>query len=187
MNVDSDPEPWSQTAETELGDFRFFKLREVTAVSPRTGAEHGFFLLDSRDWINVIALTPENEVVLVRQYRFGTQRVELEIPGGLTEPGETPEQAARRELEEETGYRGGEATYLGSVSPNPAMFTNRCHTVLVQGVSPDGERELDPGEDIAVETRPLAEIPTLIAKGEIRHALVMCAFQLLGLAASDSL
>ena len=88
-----------------------------------------------------------------------------------------------RELEEETGYTGGEVSCLGSVSPNPAFHTNRCHTVVIQGVKPDGTQSLDPGEDLEVELQTLGDIPELIADGTIRHSLVMAAFQLLGLAA----
>ncbi|MCH2447623.1 MAG: NUDIX hydrolase, partial [Candidatus Poseidoniia archaeon] len=94
--------------------------------------------------------------------------------------------AAVRELEEETGYNGGKISYLGSVSPNPAFHTNHCHTVVIQGVKPEGEQSLDPGEDLEVELMPLADIPGLIADGTVRHSLVMAAFQLLGLAVDAS-
>ncbi len=177
------PEEWKTGEAEERGQFRIFSVKEVQATSPRTGKDLSFYLLECNDWVNVIPLTEAGEVVIIRQYRFGTQQVELEIPGGVIEEGETPEQAAVRELEEETGYTGGEVSYLGSVSPNPAFHTNRCHTIVIQGVTPDGTQSLDPGEDLEVELQTLGDIPGLIADGTIRHSLVMAAFQLLGLAA----
>lgn len=178
------PQEWETSTAEDRGQFRIFRVKEVQGTSPRTGKDLSFYLLECNDWVNVIAFTEGGEVVMIQQYRFGTQQVELEIPGGVIEDGETPEEAAVRELEEETGYTGGEVSYLGSVSPNPAFHTNRCHTVVIQGVRPEGEQALDPGEDLEVELRPLDEIPALIANGTIRHSLVMAAFQLLGLAAN---
>mgnify|MGYP000044121712 FL=1 len=180
------PEEWKTGEAEERGQFRIFRVKEVQATSPRTGKELSFYLLECNDWVNVIAFTEGGKVVMIRQYRFGTQQVELEIPGGVIEEGETPEEAAVRELEEETGYNGGEISCLGSVSPNPAFHTNRCHTVVIQGVKPEGEQSLDPGEDLEVELKPLADIPGLIADGTVRHSLVMAAFQLLGLVADTS-
>ena len=97
---------WKTISEKPAGDFRIFSMREVVSESPRTGKRHQFILLDGKDWINIIALTPENKIVMVKQYRFGTANFELEIPGGIIEEGEEPIEAGIRELEEETGYVG---------------------------------------------------------------------------------
>ena len=155
---------------------RIFSLRIDRAHSPRTRVAHDFYILESTDWVNVIPVTPQGEVVLIRQYRHGTREVTLEIPGGIVEPGDTPEAAARRELVEETGFKEREMILLGSVHPNPAFLTNRCFTFLAKDVVRTQAQEQDDKEDIEVEVRPLEEVPRLIRRGEITHALVLAAF-----------
>jgi ADP-ribose pyrophosphatase len=173
--------PWEKTATRLLADFRIFRLREDRRVSPRTGAEHPFLVLEGPDWVNVIALTDEERVVLIRQFRFGREAVTLEIPGGMIDPGEGPLEAAARELREETGYEAARWTALGSIEPNPAIQGNRCFTFLAEGARLVGPAQLDEKEDIAVETRPLGEVARLLADGTIAHALVAVAFQKLDL------
>ncbi|NPU85567.1 MAG: NUDIX hydrolase [Syntrophaceae bacterium] len=170
------PKAWDVLSTRYDRSFRVFRLRTDRARSPRTGKDHDFFVLESPTWVNVIPLTPEEEVVLVRQYRHGTREVTLEIPGGVMEEGDTPEGAARRELREETGWREERMTSLGYVIPNPAIQNNRCYTFLAEGVVPVGAQEQDDKEDIEVVLLPLAEIPRLIREGEIRHSLVIAAF-----------
>jgi ADP-ribose pyrophosphatase len=170
------PKPWPLVSSLLDRSFRIFDLRMDRSVSPRTGAAHDFIVLESAPWVNVIALTEREEVVLIRQYRHGTREVTLEIPGGLVDAGEEPMAAAKRELLEETGYRGEEWIDLGYVHPNPAIQNNRCHTFLALGAKPAVEQSLDDKEDIAVLLNPLADIPRLIRRGEIIHSLVICAF-----------
>ncbi len=170
------PKPWQVVSSQRDRSYRVFSLRTDRAVSPRTGKEHPFFILESSPWVNVIPLTPQKEVVLVRQYRHGTQRVTLEIPGGLVEASDSPEGAAKRELLEETGYGSEEIVSLGLVHPNPAIQNNACHTYLAKDVYPRGEQNQDDREDIEVVLRPLSEIPHIFKKGEITHALVLAAF-----------
>jgi 8-oxo-dGTP pyrophosphatase MutT (NUDIX family) len=170
------PKPWRVISSTRDRSYRVFSLRTDRAISPRTGKEHDFFILESSSWVNVIPLTPEQEVVLVRQYRHGTRDVTLEIPGGLVEKFDTPEQAARRELFEETGYRPLETCSLGFVHPNPAIQNNECYTFLAKDVFLAGGQQQDEREDIEVLLRPLSAIPRLIRDGEITHSLVLAAF-----------
>lgn len=131
---------------------------------------------ETPEWVNVVALTPERKFVMIRQYRFGTQRVELEIPGGLVDPGESPASSARRELLEETGYQAARWTDLGSVAPNPAYQDNRCWHFLAEGATPAaGGQELDPGEDIAVDLMSEEEVLAAVRGGDISHALCITA------------
>ena len=169
---------WETISEKDRGNFRIFSLREKIARSPRTGNKHSFIILEGNDWINVIAKTTNEELVMVKQYRFGTSKFELEIPGGIIEEGETPIEAGIRELREETGFVGNVHKYLGHVDPNPAFQANKCHTVLIENCQKLEEQELDPGEDIETEIMSEIKVKKLIDKGEIRHSLVMSAFRL---------
>lgn len=172
---------WPTLSSSPIGDYRIFRLRQDRCVSPRTGAAHDFVVLEAPDWVNVVALTPDEQVVLIRQYRFGAAEVTLEIPGGMIDSGETPEEAARRELLEETGYAAKRLIALGAIAPNPAILNNRCYTFLAQDCRAVSVPQQDEKEDIAVEQRPLAEVAALLASGEISHALVAVAFQRLDL------
>jgi ADP-ribose pyrophosphatase len=169
-------QPWSLLNSAVIFACRIFTLKKKSYRSPRTGKAHEFYVLDSPDWVNVIPLTPENEVILVRQYRLGTNQFSLEIPGGMLDPGESAAGAAVRELLEETGYSGEEAERIGTVHPNPAINTNRCHTYVVRNARRRTEPRQDSTEDIEVQSVPLAQIPPLIREGRITHALVIAAF-----------
>jgi len=137
---------------------------------------HDFYIIESRDWINVIPLTADHQVVMIRQYRHGSREITLEIPGGLLDPGDTPEKAAVRELSEETGYQAEEYTEIGVSNPNPAIFNNRCYTYVARNVKKVSDLRLDQAEDIEVVLVPLSEIPGLIRNGKIDHAIVISAF-----------
>ncbi len=168
--------PWRTVGSKALGDFRIFKLRVDEKVSPRTGEEHDFFVLESVNWVNVIAITPDNHLVMVEQVRHGTNTVELEIPGGMMDPDDaSPVLTGIRELKEETGYEGENGRLLGEIFPNPAIMCNTCYTVLVQNCRLKHEIQLDRGEDMITRLVPVAEIPDLVAGGKIRHSLVVVA------------
>lgn len=167
---------WQRLGDEILTRYKVFEVRKSRRRSPRTGAEIGFFLIDTPDWVNVIALTPDDQIVLVRQFRHGSEKVSLEIPGGLIDPHEKdPAEAAARELREETGYAAEKVELLGVMNPNPALFTNRCSAWLATGCRRVGDLAMDPGEDIEVVTVPATELDGLIRRGEIDHALVLAA------------
>ncbi|MCF8083119.1 MAG: NUDIX hydrolase [Deltaproteobacteria bacterium] len=170
------PKPWDVVFSERDRSYRVFSLRTDRARSPRTRKIHRFFILESSSWVNVIPVTPQGEVVLVRQYRHGTREVTLEIPGGLVEANDTPESAAARELLEETGYGSKALTLLGYVHPNPAIQNNRCYTYVARDSFPAGGQQLDDREDIQVILEPVHRIPALIQEGIITHALVLAAF-----------
>ncbi len=169
-------EPWKKRRSTPRGNYRVFTVREDEREAPHDGSLHTFYVIDSPDWVNIIPVTPEGQLVFVRQYRHGTEAVTLEIPGGLVDPGETPAEAARREMREETGYDTDAIVYLGTVAPNPAIQSNRCHTYLARGVVPTEAQQLDHSEDIAVTLVDPGDVPRLILGGTITHALVVAAF-----------
>jgi 8-oxo-dGTP pyrophosphatase MutT (NUDIX family) len=156
-------------------DYRVFRINVETSLSPRTNKAGQFYIIDTNDWVNIIPITADGQVVMIKQYRHGSKNVTLEIPGGLVDD-ESPEKAALRELLEETGYQGDGVTYLGATNPNPAIFNNLCHTFLVKNVKKVSDINLDDNEDIEVVLKPLSEVSGLIANGTINHALVIIAF-----------
>lgn len=168
---------WEKLNSEEIANYRIFKMRRDVRRSPRTGAAHSFFVLESPDWVNVVALTPENQVVMIHQFRHGTERVTLEIPGGMVDPHENdPAEAIRRELLEETGYAAEEIIHIGTVDPNPAFLDNRCYTYLALNARWQQAPAFDGAEDIAVELVPIEEIAGMVGNGRITHALVVAAF-----------
>jgi len=168
--------PWKTIRSTPLGDFRIFKLRSDFKHSPRTGKEHDFFVLDSVDWVNIIAVTPDQKLVMVEQYRHGSNTIELEIPGGMMDKHETdPVATAVRELREETGYEGENARLLGTIHSNPAILSNQTYTVLIENCRLQHGVEFDSGEDIITRLVPVADIPKLVAGEKISHSLVVVA------------
>ena len=170
------PEPWKQIRSTPVGDFRIFKLRSDVKLSPRTGREHDYFVLEAVHWVNVIALTPDQELVMIEQFRHGSNTVELEIPGGMMDPGESdPVATAIRELREETGYEGEHARVLGKIWSNPAILNNRTFTILVENCRRKHEVDWDHGEDLVTRLVPVSEISKFVAEEKIGHSLVMVA------------
>lgn len=167
---------WRRGASHAGHDYRIFRTLFRDGINPRSGTTTRFSLIECANWVNVIALTADEQVVMLRQYRPGTDRVCLEIPGGMIDPGEDPVAAGLRELAEETGYAGGTAELIGTVAPNPAIQNNALFTVLVRGVALAQPPEPEDGEVLAIHTAPLAEVKRQLQRGEIEHALVVVAF-----------
>src|SRR5579864_1534524 len=169
-------EPWKKISSRPLGDFRIFTVRADKKISPRTNEEHEFFVIDSVNWVNVIAVTPDQQLVLVEQYRHGSETVELEVPGGMIDAKDaSPEVSAQRELREETGYEGSNSRIIGSVWANPAIMSNTCYTVMVENCHCVHPLEWDHSEELITRLVPLSEIAGLVASGKIRHPLVIVA------------
>jgi ADP-ribose pyrophosphatase len=172
------PLRWEKLGREVRLSTRVFEVHGVRFRHPGRGTEKDFVVVQAPDWVNVVALTADQRLVLVRQFRFGIDAFSLEIPGGVMEAGEDPVAAGRRELREETGFTGGTARVLGVVHPNPAIQSNRCHYVLVESVVRSHDLEWDADEEIQVETRPVDEVLALARTGGITHALVLNALLL---------
>lgn len=173
---------WLPGPDRHIAATRILEVRAKHWTSPSDPKRAGEFVyFDCPAWVNVIALTPERDVVLIEQFRHALGKVTLELPGGMVDPGERPEDAIVRELAEETGYRGVWRGIIGSVSANPALQNNWCHTGLVTDAASTGALQLDDKEEIAVRLVPLARIPDLIRSGVIHHSLVIAAFHYLSL------
>jgi ADP-ribose pyrophosphatase len=168
--------PWKRIDSRPLADFRIFTVRSDHKISPRTGEEHDFYVIDTVNWVNVIALTPDQQLVMVEQYRHGSDTVELEIPGGMMDSGEdSPVVTGLRELREETGYEGDDAQVIGRIRPNPAIMNNICYTVQVENCRLKHTVSFDSTEELITRLVPIAELPDLVASGRITHSLVAVA------------
>lgn len=177
--------PWPELRREHLVDCTVFQVSRSWVRVP-DGRSHPFYRIDADAWVNVVPITAEGELVMIRQFRHGSQTFTLEIPGGLVDPGETPLEAAGRELLEETGFRAGSVRLLGDVNPNPALFGNRVYSFVAEGCERVGEIE-NPGlEETLVELVPKTRLPEMVRRGEIDHALVLAALHLWSLDPSSS-
>lgn len=171
----SGPARWEKLAHTTLASTRVFDLHSTRYRHPVRATERDFIVAHPPDWVNVVALTPDHRLVLVRQFRFGIDGFSLEIPGGVMARGEDPVGAGLRELREETGFAGTPVRLLGSVHPNPAIQSNRCHFVLVEQAILSAPLEWDADEEIEITTQPVDEVLALAHSGGITHGLVLDA------------
>lgn len=170
------PDIWKRIESKEIADCRVFRVREDICRRERDSSEHTFFVVENPDWVNIIALTKNEEVVLIEQFRHGAEEIILEIPGGMLDKDETPETAARRELLEETGFEAEEFIYLGKSQPNPAIQNNTIYHFLAKDCEKTGETSFDEHESVTTKLVPYEDVKNLIKNGEITHALAVAGF-----------
>lgn len=174
----SGPARWERKGDRSLAVTRILELREARYRHPVRGTERDFIVINAPSWVVAVALTPEGQLAFVNQFRFGIDGFSLELPGGVVDPGEDPVAAGVRELAEETGFVGGPALLLGSVHPNPAIQSNRCHFILVEQAVRAAGTDWDPDEEIEISTIPVADAFAAARSGRITHALTLNALWL---------
>jgi 8-oxo-dGTP pyrophosphatase MutT (NUDIX family) len=156
-----------------------FRYLKVKSQSPNTEAIGDFDVIQCFNWVNVLALTKDKKLIMVKQYRHGIQDVTLEIPGGAVHPEEDFLLAAQRELAEETGYSSSRWKKMGRVSANPAFMNNYCETYLALDAECTTSQKLDDFEEINVELYSLEDIRVMVNSGQIHHSLVIAALYFL--------
>ena len=165
--------PWEVLGSEPGPNLILFQTRYDLVRNPRNAKSMKAVILEAADWVNIVAVTPEKKLVVVRQYRFGVGKTTVEIPAGIMNPGETPQQAAIRELKEETGYTAANWKYLGWVETNPAFLNNLCHQWLALDAVKTSPVELDDGEEISVTELTIEEVRHEIEQGRMRNALTL--------------
>ena len=172
------PAAWETVSRTEEASCRIFSVIRKRCRHPGRDHEADFYVLDSSDWVNTVAVTTEGRMILVEQYRYGTEALSLEVPGGVMDLGEDPLGAAGRELSEETGFVGRRCRLLGSVHPNPAIQSNTCHIVLIEEAERLVETDWDENEELTVHLAAVDDVYAMARSGRITHALTLNALLL---------
>lgn len=166
---------WDILKETHLEHYRIFDISSLQCQLRNSQKKFDFYVINTSNWVNVIPVTTDGCVVFVKQFRHGIKKITLEIPGGMVDKNESPLSAAKRELQEETGYFSDKWTEIGALYPNPAIQSNICHTFLAENCIPKFSQETDENEDIICLKIPINKIRELIQSGQIQHALVLDA------------
>ena len=170
---------WKVLKSEEVVAAGFFRLRRDQCELPDGRVMPRYYVIEFPDWVNIVPVTDDGQMVMIEQYRHGAGESFLEIPGGGTHGGgEDPQIGGRRELRDETGYEAREWVHCGHVYPNPALQNNRLHTYLALGCKKVGEQILDPFEDLKVRLMPISDVAAAFERGEFKHSLVAMSLQL---------
>jgi len=166
---------WEIIEDKKVYETPIFSLHQNKVLPDCTNHPAHFYVLNAPEWINVIALTHDNQILLVEQYRHGIHETTLEIPGGMVDSGEIPSDAAKRELLEETGYSSDSWESLGKTSSNPAILSNFTHLYLARNCIESGSQQTDGHEDIEIHKMPLYDFLQLVSDGVVHHSIVLAA------------
>jgi ADP-ribose pyrophosphatase len=153
-----------------------FNILEKQYLKPDQKSPFTAYVLECPRWANVIALNAQQEILLERQYRFGTEQIEIEIPGGVIKVNELPLEGAQRELEEETGFISSNWQQIGVVAQNPAIMNSHCYTFVAHDIRSTGQTHFDIDEDIEFFFASRKEVNSMIRAGQISNAYIIAAF-----------
>ena len=167
---------WRQLGSKKLVQDRWLSLRADSCELPNGHIVDPYYVIEDAEWVHVFAQDCEDRVLIVRQYRYAANAECAELPGGVVEPDETSLTAARRELQEETGFIADEWIKVGKVFANPARQTNAIHIYLASGLSAQNDQQLDESEAITFEFASVNDIKTMIEKGEFSQSLHIASF-----------
>lgn len=171
-------EEWPLLAEEEILKTPVFTVNRQVCRSPKDGEDKNFVVMALPDWVQVLALTEDKKVLLVRQFRLGSRQISLELPGGVVEKGQSPLEAAQRELAEETGYTASAWKQLAAFRPNPAIQNNSAYLFLAEGARLSGPTDFDENEDLDLTAVSLSELRELVFNGTIDHAIMVAGIML---------
>jgi ADP-ribose pyrophosphatase len=168
---------WAILKREPVEDFKLFQIQKKQVRSPRTGETREVQAIQFVDWVLILPLTADEQVIMVHQYRHGIERICLELPGGLVDPADDSSAfSAQRELLEETGYQADQIMLIGECYPQPAILSNKCFFYLAKNATKVQPPHLDSAEDIEIIKIPLKEIPAKIENKQIDHGMVLLAF-----------
>lgn len=165
----SDMPKWELIRSEPVDDLKLFRARFDYMKNPRNGLSQRMVVLESSDAANIVAITKDEQMIFVKQYRVGIHAETLELPGGIVDPGEDHTTAAQRELREETGYTGGTWSYLGKIASNPVFMNNYTHHYFTENVMLTDTLKLDEGEAVDVVTMPIVEVFQRWRQGDFDH------------------
>ncbi|SJZ86353.1 NUDIX hydrolase [Sediminibacterium ginsengisoli] len=162
---------WKKLKSEYVYKDRWFIARADSCELPDGRVIEPYYVVELPDWTNVIVLTKDERMVFVKQYRYPVDAVTYELPGGIIEKGEEPQQAALREMEEETGYTSADISFLMKLSPNPAINNNTAYFYLVRNAEPNGKQQFDAFEDLDVVSFSKEEVLSLLRENKIQHGV----------------
>jgi 8-oxo-dGTP pyrophosphatase MutT (NUDIX family) len=162
---------WKCLSSKYVYEDRWFRARADSCEFPDGRVIEPYYVVELPDWCNTIVVTKEERIIFVRQYRYPVDQTTIELPGGVIEKNETPIQAAKREMEEETGYTTDDIEFLMKLAPNPAINNNTAYFFLARNAVPTATQKFDAFEDIDVLSFSKEEVWQLLNENKIQHGV----------------